>query len=193
MTDIDLQRMEDNFENYPEGPWTDEKELVESFFLIPSVRLTSVVFGEHDRLPYWYFAADARRHALKCVRDGVADSSSIAADYKTRIWEPTETTLLGDGEYAAMIASVIQGLPDGPSLKVTYRQLIRQRFGFDGKPRGIPSLSKEFGLMKEKVRRLEGNAFRIIRHPLRSKYIKSYLEQKRWEFISYLHREIYTP
>lgn len=193
MANIDPQMLEDNFENYPDGPWAAEKVLMEPFFLIAPIRLASVVFGEHDRLPYWYFAADARRHALMCVRNGVADSSSIAADYKVKIWEPTETIILSDGEYAAMVAGIIGGLPAGPEPNLTYGHLIRRRFGFDGEPQGIPLLSKDFDFTKEKVRRLEGKALSLIRHPPRSKFIKDYLEQKRWEFIRYLSNEVYTP
>ncbi|MBI4167799.1 MAG: hypothetical protein HY515_02480 [Candidatus Aenigmarchaeota archaeon] len=192
MSNFDLQKLEGDFEHYEEGPWPEEEKLVKIFFQMPLVRLTSVIFGDSDRLPYWDFTADAKRHALKGAREGVTESDVIVDDYKTRIWEPTKSTILGEGEYALLIEEAIRSLPKKFDQRVQYEQIMRKRFGFDGKPQGIPSIAKEFDLAKERVRRLEGRAFSILRHPSRSDAIKSYLEQKRWEFIGYLHREVYT-
>jgi len=192
MPGIDFQRLEGDFEHYEEGPWTEEKKLVDGFFKVAPVRVTAFVFGDFDRLPYWDFRADAKRHALKCAREGLVDSSLIFGDYRARIWEPTKSKILGDGEYASLVERAIRSLPKDLSQKVQYEQIMRKRFGFDGKSQSLESVAKELDLTRERIRRLEGRALSILRHPSRSNAVKNYLEQKRWEFIGYLHREVYT-
>ncbi len=189
MVKVTLDHAENNFYNIDTSPWAEERRLFEGFFRIPSLRLTAAIFGTSYspmELPYWYFKADARRHALYCIRSGKDDSGEIFKDYEQRIFIPSQATILGEGVYDSMINDVIDGLPPS-GRSVSYSQVIRGRFGFDGRPKGIETLAKEFRKANLLIKDIEDNALRIMRNPSRSDRIKHYLDGKRLQFFKYLY------
>ncbi len=182
MTTVSLDTVTNRFEE-PESPWSDEIKLVEDLFKLAPVRLTAAIFGvPHTELPYWDLKADARRHAIRCVRNGNNEYSSIVADYGKNVWAPSREIILDGGEYYALASELVDGLPYGPS-KVSYKQIIRGRFGFDGKVKGFDALSTEYELMRLRIRDLERKALSMLRHPSRSNELKSHLEEARWKFV----------
>lgn len=54
-------------------------------------------------------------------------------------------------------------------------QILRMRFGFDGEPKTLEDIGKEFGLSRERIRQLESKALQKMRHPMRSTKLKEYL------------------
>ena len=63
------------------------------------------------------------------------------------------------------------------SLKPKEREVIKLRFGLkDGHARTLEEVGIQFNLTRERIRQIEGNALRKLRHPTRSKWMKGYLE-----------------
>ena len=60
------------------------------------------------------------------------------------------------------------------------RHLINLRFGLeDGQQRSLDEVSKLFQLPRERVRQIEFKALRKLRHPVRSRKLKDYLEENK--------------
>ena len=62
------------------------------------------------------------------------------------------------------------------TLKPKEERIIRLRFGlYDGHPRTLEEIGKEYNVTRERIRQIEAKALRKLRHPSRSKKIKDYL------------------
>ena len=56
-------------------------------------------------------------------------------------------------------------------------KVLRLRFGLDdGRTRTLEDVGKEFNVTRERIRQIEANALRKLRHPSRSKRLKDYLD-----------------
>ncbi len=54
--------------------------------------------------------------------------------------------------------------------------VLRLRYGIDdGHPRTLEEVGKEFGVTRERIRQIEAKALRKLRHPVRSKKLKDYV------------------
>ena len=55
--------------------------------------------------------------------------------------------------------------------------VLKMRFGlYDGKPRTLEEVGKEFNVTRERIRQIEAKALRKLRHPSRSKKLRDYLD-----------------
>jgi RNA polymerase primary sigma factor len=62
-------------------------------------------------------------------------------------------------------------------LKPRERIIIMKRFGFDdGNPKTLEQLGEEFGVTRERIRQIEAKALKHLRHPLRSRPLKVFVE-----------------
>ena len=60
------------------------------------------------------------------------------------------------------------------------QKIIRNRFGLDGKkPASVEELAREFSLSKSRIRQIEAEAIRKMRHPARIKIIKDDIDKTR--------------
>lgn len=72
---------------------------------------------------------------------------------------------------SSLLASLLSTLPPKEE------KILRMRFGFyDGKPRTLEEIGKEFGVTRERIRQIEEKAIRKLRHPSRIKKIKAFLQ-----------------
>lgn len=56
-------------------------------------------------------------------------------------------------------------------------RILGLRFGLeDGQPRTLAAVGKEFGVTSERIRQIEAKALRKLRHPVRSRRLKDFLE-----------------
>ena len=56
------------------------------------------------------------------------------------------------------------------------RRVLQLRFGLiDGSERTLEEIGKRFGVTRERIRQVEANAFRKLRHPSRSKKLRDYM------------------
>ncbi len=57
------------------------------------------------------------------------------------------------------------------------KRVLILRFGlYDGRPRTLEEVGKEFSVTRERIRQIEAKALRKLRHPSRSKKLRDYLE-----------------
>jgi len=90
------------------------------------------------------------------LEDPSADSPSEATGY----------SILKD-----MMGEVLQTLSDRE------RQVLSLRFGLvDGKPKTLEEVGEKFNVTRERIRQIEAKALRKMRHPTRSKRLKSFLD-----------------
>lgn len=54
-------------------------------------------------------------------------------------------------------------------------RVIRMRFGFDGYSRTLAEVADELAVTRERIRQIESKAFRKLRHPSRTKRIRSFI------------------
>ena len=63
------------------------------------------------------------------------------------------------------------------SITLRERRVLQLRFGLDdGRQRTLEEVGREFGVTRERIRQIEANALRKLRHPSRSKKLKDYLD-----------------
>ena len=58
------------------------------------------------------------------------------------------------------------------------QKVLRLRFGLDdGRPRTLEEVGRQFNVTRERIRQIEAEALRKLRHPSRSKILKDYLDE----------------
>ena len=64
-----------------------------------------------------------------------------------------------------------------PAATERERRVVELRYGLDGgEARTLEAVADEFGLSRERIRQIEAKALRKLRHPSRSKRLRSFVE-----------------
>ena len=70
------------------------------------------------------------------------------------------------------INTVLQGLTEREE------KVLRLRFGlYDGRTRTLEEVGKEFNVTRERIRQIEAKALRKLKHPIRSKRLKDFVDK----------------
>lgn len=104
------------------------------------------------------------------------DIISLTEGRRARLLPPniTDEELLNSIDQAMLKQQVAQTIT---SLTPREQKVIELRFGFvDGASQSLQAVAREFGVTKERIRQIETKALRKLRHPLRSRVLKDYLE-----------------
>jgi RNA polymerase primary sigma factor len=83
---------------------------------------------------------------------------------------PPPVDLILDEELHELLQEVLWKLPSRE------RQIIDLRFGLSsGDPRTLQEIAEEFGLSRERIRQIEGEVLRKLRHPHFGRKLRAYL------------------
>ncbi|MBN1874321.1 MAG: sigma-70 family RNA polymerase sigma factor [Anaerolineae bacterium] len=90
--------------------------------------------------------------------------------------EDEQTPTPPDTAYQAMLRDRIEEVMS--TLSPREVRILRMRFGLqNGRSYTLEEVGQKFGLTRERIRQIEGQALRRLRHPSRSRDLKDYLQQ----------------
>jgi len=76
--------------------------------------------------------------------------------------------------------TLIERLPIGlPQYHSRNRALLRALFGLDDEPKSRAEISRELGLSTDRIRQIENQALRLLRHPSRSGQISELIAKRK--------------
>jgi RNA polymerase primary sigma factor len=88
--------------------------------------------------------------------------------------EDEETPTPPDTTYQGMLRERLEEAMRGLSPREV--RILRMRFGLqNGESYTLEEVGKKFGLTRERIRQIEGQALRRLRHPSRSRDLRDYL------------------
>ncbi len=97
----------------------------------------------------------------RCLMDFVVD---------TAVLSPLDLAIRSDLQ--EHVKKVLETLP------VKEAEVIKRRFGIgDGSPHTLEEIGDEFKLTRERIRQIEMKVLRKLRHPMRSKWLRSFMEK----------------
>jgi len=121
--------------------------------------------------------ADKVRNMLKIAQKPISLETPIGEDQNSYLGD-----FIGDDQVQAPAEAATYTMLKEQLLDVletlTPREqaVLRLRFGLDDeKTRTLEEVGKEFGVTRERIRQIQAKALRKLRHPSRSKQLKSYL------------------
>ncbi len=121
---------------------------------------------------------DRVREIIKVAQEPVSLETPIGEEDDSHLGDFIEDQ---DAKPPAEAAAfeLLKGQLEGVLETLTSREekVLRLRFGLDdGKTRTLEEVGKHFGVTRERIRQIEAKALRKLRHPMRSKRLKDYLE-----------------
>ena len=123
-------------------------------------------------------SADKVREILKMSQDPVSLETPIGEEEDSHLGDfipDDETPAPADAASAAILREVIER--ELHTLTPREEHVIKLRFGlYDGKPRTLEEVGKEFDITRERIRQIEAKALRKLRHPSRARHLKGFLD-----------------
>ena len=123
-------------------------------------------------------SADKVREILKMSQDPVSLETPIGEEEDSHLGDfipDDETPAPADAASAAILREVIER--ELHTLTPREEHVIKLRFGlYDGKPRTLEEVGKEFDITRERIRQIEAKAHRKLRHPSRARHLKGFLD-----------------
>jgi RNA polymerase primary sigma factor len=121
--------------------------------------------------------AEKVRRALKAARVPVSLDTPIGEGEETHLGDLIEDRTVVRPDHAAM-GDVLRTQTEALLRTLTPReaQVIRMRFGMDaGGERSLEEVGQHFALTRERIRQIEAQALRKLRHPSRSRKMRVFL------------------
>ena len=118
------------------------------------------------------------RDILKIAQEPVSLETPIGEEDDSHLGdfiEDHDATSPADHAAYEMMKKQLENVLD--TLTDREENVLRLRFGLDdGRTRTLEEVGKVFGVTRERIRQIEAKALRKLRHPLRSKQLKDFLE-----------------
>ena len=122
--------------------------------------------------------ADKVREIMRFSQDPVSLETPIGEEEDSHLGDfiPDEDTPAPpDSASTAILREVIE--KELGTLTPREAHVIRLRFGlYDGRCRTLEEVGKEFDITRERIRQIEANALRKLRHPSRARHLKGFLD-----------------
>ena len=130
--------------------------------------------GERMDLP-----EDKVRRVLKIAKEPISTETPIGDEEDTTLGDFIEDTSI-DAPDVAAFEDNLQGATDDILGSLTAREakVLRMRFGIGmNTDHTLEEVGKQFDVTRERIRQIEAKALRKLKHPSRSKQLKSFLEK----------------
>jgi RNA polymerase primary sigma factor len=118
------------------------------------------------------------REIIKVSRDPVSLEMPIGEEEDSLLGNFLEDKEAISPLDAALLAALHRDVEEIlECLTARERRVLQLRFGLiDGYQRTLEEIGKRFGVTRERIRQIEANAFRKLRHPSRSKKLRDYMK-----------------
>ena len=118
------------------------------------------------------------REILKIAQEPVSLETPIGEEDDSHLGDFIEDQEVQAPAEAAAFELLREQLEDVlDTLTPREQKVLRLRFGLDdGRTRTLEEVGQVFGVTRERIRQIEAKALRKLRHPMRSKRLKDYLE-----------------
>ena len=121
---------------------------------------------------------DRVREILKIAQEPVSLETPIGEEDDSHLGdfiEDQEVQAPADAAAFELLKEQLEDVLD--TLTSREEKVLRLRFGLeDGRPRTLEEVGQYFGVTRERIRQIEAKALRKLRHPMRSKRLKDYLD-----------------
>ncbi len=130
--------------------------------------------GERMDLP-----EDKVRKVLKIAKEPISMETPIGDDEDSHLGDFIEDNTI----HSPVDAATGQGLQEATKevlagLTVREAKVLRMRFGIDmNTDHTLEEVGKQFDVTRERIRQIEAKALRKLRHPTRSDYLRSFLDE----------------
>jgi RNA polymerase primary sigma factor len=116
------------------------------------------------------------REIIKITRDPISLEMPIGEEEDSLLGDLVEDKEAISPLDAALLATLHNDVEEIlECLTARERRVLQLRFGLiDGYERTLEEIGKRFGVTRERIRQIEANAFRKLRHPSRSKKLRDY-------------------
>ena len=118
------------------------------------------------------------REILKIAQEPVSLETPIGEEDDSHLGDFIEDQDVQEPSEAAAFELLKEQLDDVlETLTPREKKVLKLRFGLDdGRSRTLEEVGQVFGVTRERIRQIEAKALRKLRHPMRSKRLKDYLE-----------------
>ncbi len=121
---------------------------------------------------------DRVREILKIAQEPVSLETPIGEEDDSHLGdfiEDQEAQAPADAAAFELLKEQLEDVLD--TLSAREEKVLRLRFGLDdGRSRTLEEVGQYFGVTRERIRQIEAKALRKLRHPMRSKRLRDYLE-----------------
>ena len=123
-------------------------------------------------------SADKVREIMKIAQDPVSLETPIGEEEDSHLGDfiqDEDTPAPADAASQTILREVIER--ELHTLTPREEHVIKLRFGlYDGRTRTLEEVGKEFDITRERIRQIEAQALRKLRHPSRARHLKGFLD-----------------